>query len=409
MLRKLLFLDRRRRTCDDDPSIRHQADPRERPTRRDGHQRPVRLPRPRSYRWSRGHQDVVGRCRQPRKADRDLPGEQDHVHQPGFGGVGRGHGDRVLATPGCSRRFDLRPVDGARAVLPEPNHGRAGNLVPERPGRRPSSTRRATWSPPSWRAGSSISVPRSLAEYPVEEGQPLRRSPFFLPSADSPRRLRSSHGRPRPGESTPMALEERPAASPLGEAWAILPLAGAALVATFRSRELGPTQLAFVAFNLLEWGGGHLAVRLRVPDRRRARRSGSPHSRPPDTRCDHRSVRFVLADRFDRRRLLLRGFCSPLSAGRHRRAAASARRGSPSSSLASRGWTLTLVRPTYSAMLPWLARSPQELTTSYAADGPDREHVHLPGARSSPGSCSRSRPTRSISGPGLAFRGLRRS
>ena len=32
--------------------------------------------------------------------------------------------------------------------------------------------------------------------------------------------------------------------------------AATALVATFRSRELGPTQLAFVTFNLLEWGGG---------------------------------------------------------------------------------------------------------------------------------------------------------
>ena len=36
------------------------------------------------------------------------------------------------------------------------------------------------------------------------------------------------------------------------------------------------------------------------------------------------------------------------------------------------GWTLTLVRPTYSALLPWLARSPQELTTSYAAMGRSR-------------------------------------
>ena len=49
----------------------------------------------------------------------------------------------------------------------------------------------------------------------MEEGRPLRRSPFFLPSADPPRRLRSSHGRPARARVRRSIPRSSPTASPL--------------------------------------------------------------------------------------------------------------------------------------------------------------------------------------------------
>ena len=63
---------------------------------------------------------------------------------------------------------------------------------------------------------------------------------------------------------------------------------------------------------------------------------------------------------------------------------------------------LTLVRPTYSALLPWLARSPQELTTSYAAMGLIESVCIFLGPFLA-GVVFAFATTRSISGPGLAF------
>jgi hypothetical protein len=63
---------------------------------------------------------------------------------------------------------------------------------------------------------------------------------------------------------------------------------------------------------------------------------------------------------------------------------------------------LTLVRPTYGALLPWLARSPQELTTSYAAMGLIESTCIFLGPLLA-GIVFTFATTRSISGPGLAF------
>ena len=178
-----------------------------------------------------------------------------------------------------------------------------------------------------------------------------------------------------------MVPEEGPAASPLGVAWADLRQAGAALVATFRSRELGPTQLAFVAFNLLEWGGGIslfvFAFQIGGAPRGRARCTG-----PADTGRHHRSVRLgargsvrstapALARDVPAR--------TPFGDGRYRHAAASALmarlpprlpRGMDADPRAAN------VRRVAAMARAIAAGAHDEL----CGHGPDREHVHLPRA-----------------------------
>jgi len=200
-----------------------------------------------------------------------------------------------------------------------------------------------------------------------------------------------------------MVPEGGPTASPLGVAWADLRQAGAALVATFRSRELGPTQLAFVAFNLLEWGGGIslFVFAFQIGGARAIGLAALALQIPAAAIAPFGSV---LADRFDRRRLLLLVMC--LLAVLSATAGIAMLLRAPSwlafllACLA--GWMLTLVRPTYGALLPWLARSPQELTTSYAAMGLIESTCIFLGPLLA-GIVFAFATTRSISGPGLAF------
>ncbi len=204
-------------------------------------------------------------------------------------------------------------------------------------------------------------------------------------------------------ESARMDPDARQEMSPWREAAADLRQAATALVATFRSRELGPTQLALVAFNLLEWGGG-LALFVFAFQVGGAPAVGLAALALQIPAAIIAPFGAVLADRVDRRRLLLLVMLtlSLLSA-----AAGSAMLLRAPSWLAfllacSAGWMLTLVRPTYSALLPWLARSPQELTTSYAAMGLIESMCIFLGPLLA-GIAFAFASTRSISGPGLAF------
>ena len=47
--------------------------------------------------------------------------------------VGHRHGDRIVPTPSPAGRLGLRPGDGSRAFLPQPDNRGAGDLVSERP------------------------------------------------------------------------------------------------------------------------------------------------------------------------------------------------------------------------------------------------------------------------------------
>jgi len=182
-----------------------------------------------------------------------------------------------------------------------------------------------------------------------------------------------------------------------------LRIASTSLVATFRSRELGPTQLAFVAFNLLEWGGG-LALFVFAFQVGGAPAVGLAALALQIPAAIIAPFGSVLADRFDRRRLLLfvmLGLALLAAAA----GAAMLLDVRPLVALALAclaGWALTLVRPTYSALLPWLARSPQELTTSYAAMGLI-ESVSIFLGPLLAGLVFAFATARSISGPGLAF------
>ena len=198
-----------------------------------------------------------------------------------------------------------------------------------------------------------------------------------------------------------MERQDRPSA--WGEAWADLRQAAIALVATFRSRELGPTQLAFFAFNLLEWGGA-LALFVYAFQIGGAAAIGLAALAMQIPAAIIAPFGSVLADRFDRRRLLLLVLLAlallSAAAGAAMLLAVPAWIALLLACLA--GWTLTLVRPTYSALLPWLARSPQELTTCYAAMGLIESTCIFLGPLTA-GIVFALATTRSISGPGLAY------
>jgi len=145
---------------------------------------------------------------------------------------------------------------------------------------------------------------------------------------------------------------------------------GKALAATFRSRQLGPMQLAFTAFNFAEWGGfvalfvfayqlgGTAAVGLAALAQQIPAALIAPFGSS-------------LGDRFDRRRVLIAVMFALTVATVAAGATMLAHAPTWISFLlaCSAGWILTLVRPTYKALLPWVVSSPQELTVTYAASG----------------------------------------
>ncbi|HEX5949710.1 MAG TPA: MFS transporter [Actinomycetota bacterium] len=143
-----------------------------------------------------------------------------------------------------------------------------------------------------------------------------------------------------------------------------------AFVDSFRSRELARAQTAYLAFTLTEWGAfialvvyafqdggmqlvGFVALLQQIPAAAVA------------------SFGSVLGDRYDRRRVLVLVFVALTTVTLAAGVAMVAEAPGPVAYVlaASSGWVLTLVRPTYSALLPWIVRSPRELTTSYAATG----------------------------------------
>ena len=176
-----------------------------------------------------------------------------------------------------------------------------------------------------------------------------------------------------------------------------------AFVASFRSRDLGRAQIAYLAFELTEWGG---LVALFVY----AFQSGGMKAVGVIALVQQlpaavvASLGSTLGDRFDRRLVLVLVFVAfsafTLGAGVAMLLGASA----PVSYLlaCSSGWTLTLVRPTYSALVPWLVETPQQLTTSYAACGL-MESIAMFLGPIIVGTSLAFAAGRTISGPGLAY------
>ncbi len=176
-----------------------------------------------------------------------------------------------------------------------------------------------------------------------------------------------------------------------------------AFVDSFRSRELARAQVAYLAFSLTEWGAfialfvyafrdggmqmvGFVALLQQIPAAVVA------------------SVGSVLGDRYDRRRVLLLVLLAlaglTIASGVAMLAGAAA----PVVYLlaASSGWVLALVRPTYTALLPWIVRSPRELTTSFAATGLIASVTVVLGP-ALVGAVLALAEGRSVSGPGLAY------
>lgn len=143
-----------------------------------------------------------------------------------------------------------------------------------------------------------------------------------------------------------------------------------AFLESFRSPDLARAQCAYLAFELIEWGG-LIALFVYAFQHGGMKTVGLMALLQQFPAAVVASFGSVLGDRYDRRRVLILVFglltAATLAAGTAILAGAPA----PVVYLlaCSSGWILTLVRPTYSALLPWIVRTPKELTTSYAANG----------------------------------------
>ena len=178
---------------------------------------------------------------------------------------------------------------------------------------------------------------------------------------------------------------------------------GRAFIASFRSRELGRAQLALFAFELTEWGG-LIALFVYAFANGGMKAVGAVALLQQFPAAVFASIGSTLGDRFDRRRVLLLVFASLTTVTT---AAGVAMLMDAPTVLAymlaaSSGWVLTLVRPTYGALLPWIVRTPQELTTSYAASGLI-ESVTIFLGPVLVGAVLAFADGRSVSGPGVAF------
>jgi len=176
-----------------------------------------------------------------------------------------------------------------------------------------------------------------------------------------------------------------------------------AFVASFRSRDLSRAQLALLAFSLTEWGG-LIALFVYAFAKGGMQAVGMVALLQQIPAAVFASIGSTLGDRYDRRLVLILVFGSlatvTLAAGIAMILDAPA----PVSYVlaASSGWVLTLVRPTYSALLPWMVQTPQELTTSYAASGLI-ESISIFLGPLLVGAVLAVADGRTISGPGLAF------
>jgi MFS family permease len=145
---------------------------------------------------------------------------------------------------------------------------------------------------------------------------------------------------------------------------------GQAFVHSFRSPSIARAQIGLVAFSLTEWGA-YIAIVVYAYDRGGAPLVGAISLAQLIPSALVAPVESTLGDRYRRERVLLWSYVA-LSfftglAALAMLADAPALVVFVTSSIAA--WLTPLVRPTHGALLPWISRTPEELTVAYAASG----------------------------------------
>jgi MFS family permease len=141
-----------------------------------------------------------------------------------------------------------------------------------------------------------------------------------------------------------------------------------ALRDALRSPRLARVQIAYVAFNLMEWGAG-TAMWVYAFDRGGVTAVGVIALVQLIPASMIGPLGSVLGDRFPRDRVLVAGY-AVLSATTGLTALAMLAEASPFvvyavGSVAS--WTISVVRPIHSSVLPWVVGTPEELSVAYTA------------------------------------------
>jgi MFS family permease len=143
-----------------------------------------------------------------------------------------------------------------------------------------------------------------------------------------------------------------------------------ALVDAFRSRDLAKALAAYCAFSISEWAA-FIALLVYAFEDGGSLMVGAVSLFQLIPAALLAPVGAALGDRYRRERVLLLAYGT--LAATTTIAAAALLLDAPAplvyASATAAGWTLVLIRPTHASLLPRLARTPQELTSAYAATG----------------------------------------
>jgi MFS family permease len=166
----------------------------------------------------------------------------------------------------------------------------------------------------------------------------------------------------------PHRLRRMKGGTDLGEIRGDLRASAHAFVDSFRSARLARVQMAFIAFNLMEWAA-YIAISVYAFDKGGIRALGLLSLLQLIPAALIAPVGSVLGDRYPRDRVLVAAYASLATMTGLTAIAMLADAPAPFvyivGSMAS--WLVSIVRPIHGAILPWVARTPQELSVAYAA------------------------------------------
>ena len=158
--------------------------------------------------------------------------------------------------------------------------------------------------------------------------------------------------------------------TPLADILQDLSVSFRALAATLGNRNLRRALLGLTSFSITEWAA-FIALMVYAFDQGGTAQVGLIALLQQIPAAVIAPIGSVLGDRYRRERVLLLSMAA-LAVSSGLAAAAMLADASPILVYASGctvGYVLTLIRPTHGALLPWLAREPQELTSAYTASG----------------------------------------